>query len=113
MTASAGEAEPAWRVIRAITQSPARAPCRSFGATAQRSCRRRSAALTQALRPWTSTVPRNAVTPRSSTCTSVPDQRSVASRATFTRRRSPCMTPRISGGGRKMLSLKPSTLRKP
>ena len=51
----------------AMTQSPPRAPFRSAGATAQRSCSRRSAAFTQALRPWISTVPRNAVTPRSST----------------------------------------------
>src|ERR1700680_3164356 len=65
--------------MRAITQSPARAPCRSCGATAQRSCRRRSAALTQALRPCTSTVPRNAVTPRCSTSSTTPDQPSLAS----------------------------------
>ena len=61
----------------AMTQSPPLAPCRSCGATAQRSCRRRSAAFTQALRPWTSTVPRKAVTPRSSTVSTAPDQRSV------------------------------------
>ncbi len=113
ITACAGVAEPAWRVIRAMTQSPWRAPCRSCGATAQRSCSRRSAAFTQALRPCTSTVPRNAVTPRSSTCSTAPDQRSPASRDTLTRRRSPCITPRISGGGRNTLSFNPSTRTKP
>ena len=47
----AEEAEPAWRVMRAMTQSPWRAPCKSCGVTAHRNCRRRSAAFTQALRP--------------------------------------------------------------
>ena len=112
-TPCAGLAEPAWRVTLAITQSPPRAPSRSAGATAQRSCSRRSAAFTQALRPWISTVPRKAVTPRSSTSSTVPDQRSVASRASFTRSRSPCITPRICGGEMKTPSLSPSMRTKP
>ncbi len=106
---------PPWGYLttRAITQLPWRAPFRCSGATAQYRFSRRSADCTLAARPRISTVARKAPTPRASTSMSCPDQRPSCPCVAPMRTWSPCMTPTISFGDRKMLSASSSLRTKP